>query len=74
MTESYYTEMNEVLERYYIFTQDTEQGLYGKTAKFQIQYMYLMHLYRNFTRSARTGDLDLRVSCFCLKSVTYFLQ
>ena len=25
--------------------------------------MYLIHLYHNFTRSVRTGDLDLYISC-----------
>ena len=53
--------MNKVLERYHIFNQYAESGLYGKTAKFWIQYVYLIHLYCNFTRSART--LDLHGSC-----------
>ena len=68
VTESYSTKMNEVLERYYIFIQDTEQGLYSKTAKFWIQYVYLIQLCLIFTRSVRTGVLDLHV--FCLPEIT----
>ena len=45
-----------------LYIQDIEKGLYGKPAKFWIQYMYLIHLYHNFTRSVRTGDLDLHIS------------
>ena len=52
-----------MLDRYCTFTQDTEKGLYCKTAKFWIQYVYLIHLYLNFTRSVRIGDLDLYISC-----------
>ena len=63
VSESYSREMNEILDRYCTFTQDTEKGLYGKTAKFWIQYVYLIHLYHNFTRSVRTGDLDFFISC-----------
>ena len=63
VSESYSREMNEILNRYCTFTQDTEKGLYGKTADFWIQYVYLIHLYHNFTRSVRTGDLDLHISC-----------
>ena len=63
VSESYSREMNAVLDRQCAFTQDTGKGLYGKTAKFWIQYVYLIHLYHNFTRSVRTGDLDLYISC-----------
>ena len=63
VSESYSREMNEIFDRYCTFTQDTEKGSYGKTAKFWIQYVYLIHLYHNFTRSVRTGDLDLYISC-----------
>ena len=55
--------MNEILDKYCTFNQDTEKGVYGKTAKFWIQYVYFIHLYHNFTRSVRTGDLDLHISC-----------
>ena len=55
--------MNEILDRYCLFTQDTEKGLHGKTAKFWIKYVYFIHLYHNFTRSMRTGGLDFFKSC-----------
>ena len=74
MFESYSTEMKEVLQRYCIFNQDTEQGLNDKTAKFWIQYvLYLIHLYHNFTRSVRAGDFDCMFLA-CLKSLTYFCK
>ena len=63
VSESYSREMNEIFDRYCTFTQDTEKGSYGKTAKFWIHYVYLIHLYHNFTRSVRTGDLELYISC-----------
>ena len=62
-TESYSREMNEILGRCCAFTQDTEKRLYGKTATFWIQYVHLIHLYQNFARGVRTGDLDLYISC-----------
>ena len=63
VSESYSREMNEIFDRYCTFTQATEKGSYGKTAKFWIHYVYLIHLYHNFTRSVRTGDLELYISC-----------
>ena len=63
INETFSREINEIFERYDKFTQDTENGLHGKTAKFWIQYLYQIHLYHNFTRSVRSGDLDLYLSC-----------
>ena len=68
VSKSYSREMNEILDTYCTFTQDTEKRLYGKTAKFWIQYVYFIHLYHNFTRSVRTGDLDFFI--FCLTEIT----
>ena len=62
-SESYSREMNEILGRCCAFTQDTEKRLHGKTATFWIQYVHLIHLYQNFARGVRTGDLDLYISC-----------
>ena len=45
-----------------LYIQEIEKGLYGKPAKFWIQYMCLIHLYHDFARSVRTGDLDLHFS------------
>ena len=42
------------------------------TAKFWIQYVHLIHLYRNFKRSARDSDLDLHVSCLPQITNIYF--
>ena len=74
--------MNEIPDRHRTFSDDNEKRLYGKTASFWIQYVYLIHLNHDFTRSLRTGDLDLYISClpkitnifFCNKSFNYARQ
>ena len=63
VSESCSREMNKIFDRYCTFTQDTEKGLYGKTAELWIQYVYMIHLYHNFTRCVRTVGLDLCISC-----------
>ena len=47
------------LNNYFQFYEDTQQGKFGKTAVFWLQYVSLIHLYHDFVRSIRIGDLDL---------------
>ena len=64
-------EAKEILERYEIFVENTLDGKFGSTAKFWMQYIQMMHLYHEFSRSVREGDLDLFI--FCLpKIASYF--
>ena len=53
-------EMEDVLSPIKAATLDEK---YGKAAKFWMQYVEMYHLYRDFTRSVRVGDLNLYISC-----------
>ena len=55
-------EMEEALEKYHKFCQETGKGAHGKTAQFWIHYVNLLHLYHDFSRSVREGDLQLYIS------------
>jgi len=61
--ESCCTEVNEILKSYDEFTTKTRKGDHGKTAEFWLKYVDMIHLYHTFTRSQRTGDFNLFVSC-----------
>ena len=54
-----------------LFTDKTRQGLHGKTTEFWINYIDMMHLYRNFSQSQRIGDFDLILACIP-KLTSYF--
>ena len=50
---------NELIKKYKEFAQETRNGNHGKTAQYGMEYVNMLHLYRKFSRSIRTGDLDL---------------
>ena len=41
---------------------ETSDGKRGKTANYWINYVNMIHLYHEFSRSIRTGDLDLFIA------------
>ena len=55
----YSSEMEDVFRNYYAYKTETLNGSHGKTAAFWMMYVDMLHLYRDFTRSIRTGNLDL---------------
>lgn len=61
-------ESDEIIELYMIFQKDTIAGNYGKTAQFWIQYVKLVQLYHDFSRSVRVGDFELYT--YCLPKLT----
>ena len=55
--------MEEVFSGFYKLFQDTKEGKLGKTAQFLTRYINFMHLYHDFTRSIRIGDVEVFTSC-----------
>ena len=56
-------ELNDFLEDYRAYSDDTSNGKHGKTAPFWIRYVMLVNLYHEVSRSIRMGDLDLYKYC-----------
>ena len=59
---------NELIKKYEEFAQETRNGNHGKTAQYWMGYVDMLHLYHEFSRSIRTGDLDLYI--YCLQQMT----
>ena len=57
-------EVQDMLDDYKEYLEETKTGIYGKTAQFWIGYTEWMHLYREYIRSIRIGDFDLYTNCF----------
>ena len=63
-------EILDLCSRYVEFTEETKGGEHGKTAKYWMQYIEMVHLYHDLSRSVRESDLDLfihiipKISCF----------
>ena len=55
-------EIEELLATYKSYTVETSDGKREKTANYWINYVNMIHLYHEFNRSIRTGDLDLFIS------------
>lgn len=51
--------VRKVLDEYEKYCDDTKKGEHGKTAEYWFTYVQYMHLYKEFSRAIRTGDLDL---------------
>ena len=67
---TYSKELEEIMTKYLRYTERTRAGELGKTANYWIQYVSMIHTYHDFSRSIRTGDLDLYISC--LQKVTNY--
>ena len=59
---------NESIKKYEEFAQETKDGNHGKTAQYWMGSVDMLHLYHEFSRSIRTGDLDLYI--YCLQQMT----
>ena len=53
----------ELIKKCEVFVQETRNGNHGKTAQYLMGYIIMLHLYHEFSRSIRTGDLDLYIYC-----------
>ena len=67
------TGVDEILQRCEAFSVDTRRGKHGKTAQYWMCYIEMIHLYHEFIRSIRTGDLDLYIYCLP-KLASFFLR
>ena len=62
-------ELPSILEAYTSFCEKTS-GNHGKTAQYWIGYINLVNLYHKFSRSIRSGDLELYI--YCLPNLAEF--
>ena len=53
----------ELIKKCEVFVQETRNGNHGKAAQYSMGYIIMLHLYHEFSRSIRTGDLDLYIYC-----------
>ena len=65
-------ELLNVLSHYDSFKKDTEDGKHGLTAQYWIGYIQMVHLYHEFSRSIREGDLELYIYCLPQISKYFF--
>ena len=63
---------NEILDSYREYTEHTRNGTHGQTAQYWIGYIDMVHLYHEFSRSIRTGDLQLYIHCMPKLGNYYF--
>ena len=59
---------NELIKKYEEFPQETRNGNHAKTVQYWMDYVKMLHLYHEFSKSIRTGDLDLYI--YCLQRMT----
>ena len=53
----------EVFSGFYKFFLELNEGKLDKTAPFWTSYISFMHLYHDFTRTIKMGDLEVFISC-----------
>ena len=49
-------EILDLCSKYVEFTEETKRGEHGKTAKYWMQYIEMVHLYHDLSRSVRESD------------------
>ena len=65
---------NELIKKYEEFAQEARNGNHGKTAQYWMGYVDMLHLYHEFSRSIRTGDLDLYIYCLQRMTALFYFQ
>ena len=63
---------NELTKKYEEFALETRNGDHGKTTQYWMGYVDMLHLYHEFSRSIRTGDLDLYIYCLQQMTAVFF--
>ena len=66
-------EFKDILEGYKSYVNLSESGSHGKTTQFWIGYVQMLHLYYDFTRSIREGDLELYIYCLPFLADYFFV-
>ena len=61
------------MNEYASFVTEMESGVHGPTAQFWMEYIQMIRLYHELTRSLRTGDLELYIQCLP-KITNYFFS
>ena len=64
---------NELIKKYEEFAQETTNKNHGKTAQYWMGYVNMLHLYHEFLRSIRIGDLDLYIYCSQQMTALFFM-
>ena len=63
---------NELTKKYEEFAQETRNGTYDKRAQYRMGYVNMLHLYHEFSRNIRTGDLDFYIYCLQRMTALFF--
>ena len=63
---------NELIKKYEEFAQETRKGNHDKTAQYLTGFVNMLHLYHEFLRSIRAGDLDLYIYCLQRMTALFF--
>lgn len=53
--------LNDLMNRYNSYTQDTLAGKHGQTAKFVSLYVWFIELYQMFERAIRSSDVEMYI-------------
>ena len=56
-------EFEKLTKDYFLYVSGIINGEKGKTAEFWLKYVQLIHVYHEYTRSVREGDLHGYISC-----------
>ena len=54
-------DVNTIVEEYINFIESTKNGKQGQTAQYWLGNIQMLHLYHEFARSIRTGDIDVYI-------------
>ena len=65
-------EILDLCSRYCYFTDETKRGEHGKTAKYCTQYIGIVHLYHDLSRSVCESDMDLFIHTIPKRSCFFF--
>ena len=61
-----------LIKKYEKFMQNTQNAFHGKIVQYWIGYVDMVHLYHEFSRSIRTGDLELYIYCLQRLAALFF--
>ena len=63
---------NELIKKYEEFAQEIINGDHGKMAQYWMGYVNMLYLYNKFSRSIRTGGLNLYIHCLQQMTALFF--
>ena len=65
-------EFDELTEDYFLYVSATINEEKGKTEEFLMKYVQIIHVYHEYSRSLREGDLHGYISCLPKFTIMFF--